>query len=84
MSEVQVRSAATRVARAAKAKDPAAEVDARRDLAEAKIADYVTRCLAQAPPLSDEQRTRLAELLRPVRAEGQDDPRILDFRGGVR
>ena len=41
--------------------------DRRRDLAEAKITDYVEKVLAQAPPLSDEQRTRLAELLRPVR-----------------
>jgi hypothetical protein len=40
---------------------------ARADLAEAKIADYVERVLAEAPPLTDEQRTRLAELLRPVR-----------------
>lgn len=45
-------------------------LDAKRDLAEAKIAAYVQRVLAAAPPLSDEQRTRLAELLRPVRKGG--------------
>jgi hypothetical protein len=28
---------------------------------------YVDRVLAEAPPLTDEQRVRLAELLRPVR-----------------
>lgn len=28
---------------------------------------YVDRLVAAAPPLSDEQRTRLAELLHPVR-----------------
>jgi hypothetical protein len=28
---------------------------------------YIDRLLADAPPLTDEQRTRLAELLRPVR-----------------
>jgi hypothetical protein len=39
----------------------------RAELAEAKIADYIERMLAEAPPLTDEQRTRLAELLRPVR-----------------
>ncbi|WP_273733367.1 hypothetical protein [Mycolicibacterium septicum] len=47
--------------------DPSKIDDARRDLAEAKIADYVERVLAAAPPLTDEQRVRLAELLRPVR-----------------
>jgi hypothetical protein len=33
---------------------------------EAALDAYVKRVLAQAPPLTDEQRTRLAELLRPV------------------
>jgi hypothetical protein len=42
-------------------------IDARRALAEAKIADYIERTLAEAPPLTDRQRTALAELLRPVR-----------------
>jgi hypothetical protein len=41
--------------------------DRRRALAEAKIADYIERTLAEAPPLTDRQRTALAELLRPVR-----------------
>ncbi|QFS91146.1 hypothetical protein FIV07_10310 [Mycobacterium sp. THAF192] len=40
---------------------------AKRDLAAAKIANYVDRVLSEAPPLSDDQRNRLAELLRPVR-----------------
>ncbi|WP_197283499.1 hypothetical protein [Mycobacterium sp. Marseille-P9652] len=31
------------------------------------IDDYVEKILAEAPPLSDEQRIRLCELLRPVR-----------------
>jgi excisionase family DNA binding protein len=31
---------------------------------------WVERVLATAPPLTDEQRTRLAELLRPVRKTG--------------
>jgi hypothetical protein len=42
-------------------------VDAYRDLAAAKISDYIERILAEAPPLTDEQRTKLAELLKPVR-----------------
>lgn len=33
---------------------------------EAALDAYVARVIAQAPPLTDEQRTRLAELLRPV------------------
>jgi hypothetical protein len=41
--------------------------DRRRALAEAKITDYVERVLAEAPPLTQEQRTKLAELLAPVR-----------------
>jgi hypothetical protein len=45
-------------------------VEAKRDLAEAKITAYVEKILAEAPPLNDEQRTRLAELLRPVRKAG--------------
>ncbi|MGH3639185.1 MAG: hypothetical protein ACRDUX_09165 [Mycobacterium sp.] len=66
----EIRSFTARVARAARAGDATAEVEARRDLAEEKIAQYVQRVLASAPPLTDEQRTRLAELLRPVRAAG--------------
>lgn len=46
---------------------PDQEPDKRRALAEAKIADYVEKVLAQAPPLSDDQCARLAELLKPVR-----------------
>ena len=39
----------------------------RRELAEAKITDYVEKVLAAAPPLTDDQRARLAALLAPVR-----------------
>ncbi len=39
--------------------------DARRDLAAARIADYIARVTADAPPLTSEQRDRLAALLRP-------------------
>lgn len=44
--------------------DTAAEPDA--------VDQWVERTLATAPPLTDEQRTRLAELLRPVRKTGGD------------
>jgi hypothetical protein len=33
----------------------------------ATLSDYVDRILKEAPPLTDDQRNRLAELLRPVR-----------------
>lgn len=37
----------------------------RRDLAAAKIEAYVAKVVAEAPPLSPEQRDRLAMLFRP-------------------
>lgn len=39
--------------------------DARRDLAAAKLEQYITDVVAAAPPLSAEQRERLALLLTP-------------------
>jgi excisionase family DNA binding protein len=33
----------------------------------ARLENYIEKVLSKAPPLSDEQRTRLAELLRPAR-----------------
>ncbi|MGB3521939.1 MAG: hypothetical protein WBA50_10725 [Mycobacterium sp.] len=46
----------------------------RRELAAAKIRHYIDRVLAEAPPLTNEQRSKLAELLRPVRASGASAP----------
>jgi hypothetical protein len=43
-------------------------IDATCELAAANITAYVEKTLAAAPPLSDEQRAKLAELLKPVRA----------------
>lgn len=43
---------------------------ARRDLNAARLADYIQWTLAKAPPLTGEQRAKLAELLRPVRRAG--------------
>lgn len=54
-------------------KDHPQVTDARRALAEAKIADYIERTLAEAPPLTDRQRTALAELLKPVRVTAGGD-----------
>lgn len=38
-------------------------IDARRDLAEAKITDAIERAVASAPPLTPDQLNRLARLL---------------------
>lgn len=38
-------------------------IEARRDLAMAKIEQYAARVVAEAPPFTDEQRERLAGLL---------------------
>lgn len=37
---------------------------ARRDLRAARLADYITRTVAEAPPLTADQRDTLATLLR--------------------
>lgn len=53
--------------------DDPALIETRRDLAALRLEEHVLRVLADAPPLTDEQRTRLAELLRPVRVNGGGD-----------
>ncbi len=50
--------------------DGAELLDLKRDLKAELVAEYIAKTLAEAPPLTDEQRTRLAELLRPVRVTG--------------
>lgn len=55
----------------AKRKNPNADTtELRRKLREERAAEYIKNLVDQAPPLTDEQRTRLAELLAPVRAGG--------------
>lgn len=49
-------------------------VDARRELRVAKLADYIKRTVAEAPPLTSEQRDRLAALLRPARSSSAAPP----------
>lgn len=47
-----------------------ADLDAlKTPIGETSTDAWVEKLLAQAPPLSDEQRNRLAELLRPARRE---------------
>lgn len=45
--------------------DSDAQHSARQKLAAAKLEAYIERVLAEAPPLDDDQRTRIAALLRP-------------------
>lgn len=45
-------------------------VEARQALKCSRLEDYVTRVLAEAPPLTDEQRARIARLLSPTAAVG--------------
>ncbi len=71
-SKLYERARVGSLSRSRTADDPEL-LDARRNLAEANIADYIEKTLAQAPPLSPEQKTRLAELLRPVRNGGGAD-----------
>lgn len=54
--------AKSRLGNATKHGTPDEVLDARRDFKEAKIAAYVQRVLAEAPPLTDDQRARLAAL----------------------
>ncbi|MGW9716953.1 hypothetical protein, partial [Micrococcus aloeverae] len=62
---VQARSA---LAHASRWGTPADVVAARRTLAAAKIAAYVSKVLDEAPPLTVEQRDHLTGLLRPSKA----------------
>lgn len=45
-------------------------LDAKQQLRVAKTAEYIRKLVEEAPPLSDDQRARLAELLAPVRKGG--------------
>lgn len=56
--------AAGPVAVAVRLKDPEREAVARRNLAEAKIAESIEKALAVAPPLNNQQIHRLTLLLR--------------------
>jgi hypothetical protein len=46
----------------------------RQELKFVSAEDWVKRAIADAPPLTDEQRTKLAELLKPVRRKMVTDP----------
>ncbi len=65
-----VAHARSRVGVAARLKDATALTDARRSLAEAKLAAYITETVNAAPPLTNEQRARIACLLAPIDSGG--------------
>lgn len=61
-----VRSAKARLAVSIRHHPNRDHRDLRRDLAAANLEDYVSRVVAEAPPLTNSQRDRIAGLLRPV------------------
>lgn len=52
-------------------KDDPELVTARQDLAASKLAQYVEKVVAEAPPLTAEQSDRIAALLRPAGGDAQ-------------
>lgn len=69
MSLTHPRARVAALSRSRSADDPDL-LDARRDLHEARLAAYITATVDAAPPLTSDQRDRLALLLR---GGGSDD-----------
>ena len=69
MGWTQERARLNALRRYRPADDPVV-VDAQRDLRAARLEDYIARTLATAPPLTPDQRQRLAQLLTPPAAAG--------------
>lgn len=68
MSEtLALRGRVASLSRSRPATDPDL-INARRDLAAAKLDAYIKKVVSEAPPLTDEQRDRIAALLRPTKA----------------
>ncbi len=63
---LRARGRVASLSRSRPADDPEL-IGARQTLAAEKMADYVARVVAEAPPLTDEQRARISALLRPAR-----------------
>ena len=64
----RLAKARSQVAVAHRKRDPEAIENAQRVFAVEKIAAYIKRVVADAPEFTPEQRTDLAELLKPARA----------------
>lgn len=75
LKNARSRATETKNARKTTGSPPTESVeDARRALTQAKIQDFIERTLAQAPGLTDEQRTRLAALLGRDATDVRRDP----------
>lgn len=61
------RARVARLSQCRAADDPKL-LDAKRDLRAARLEDYIRKVVDAAPPLTDEQRRRLAVLLNPGNA----------------
>lgn len=59
----EVLAARSALGLASRRRDAEAIAEARQELASAKIAAYVNAALAEAPPLTDEQKDRLSSIL---------------------
>jgi hypothetical protein len=53
-------------------------LEAQRDLRAVKLAEHIAAVVAQAPPLTCEQRDRLAELLRPARQTNDEREHVAE------
>lgn len=71
MSANDLLSSKSALGVASRSGDPARIIDARREHAAVKIQTAIERVLAEAPPLTDEQRDRIAALLRPARGDSR-------------
>lgn len=65
----QARSQLANATKQHGANSPEAQ-EARQQLKALRLEDHVLKAIAQAPPLTAEQRCKLAELLAPVRRRG--------------
>lgn len=70
MSWTAERARVASLSRSRTADDPDL-VAARRNLKAERLADYIARTVASAPPLTADQRDRLALLLRPSDSGGR-------------
>lgn len=71
MSEtLALRGRVASLSRSRPATDPDL-IEARRALAAEKLAAYVSKTVAEAPPLTSAQRDRIASLLRPAGGGGR-------------
>ena len=68
-----VAKARSRVGVSSRQGDADALLNARRELATAKLEDYITRTVDAAPPLTPEDRDYLASLLRSIPTAGGHD-----------